>query len=264
MPRKLKLKPKRTRRDHYRRSLNRALWAADRLLERFFDELAAIYYVSVKYLREAVRELAALPFMIKIAVVIGIAGIFVVITQWERIGSFIQSARLQPPAPIAAQASASRPPTIGRPADIAASPAEEPVDETSDEYRARRLGRLIINGAKVNADGSITDKDRTLYLYGIKPFNSKNICKRASGEPWACGLQAYAGLRNAVANKIIVCQPKKILTNGLSVTCRIGDTDIAVMLVNNGLVALDDNVTDAALTNAQSFAKVRKIGIWDR
>jgi len=209
-----------------------------------------------------VRELTALPRVVKIFVAVGIITIFVVITQWERFGFGGQGARTTLTQPAISKLP---PPAQQQPADHSASSSlEDTKAEDAEVLRLKRMGRFIINDTRVNANGSIVSKDRTLYLYGIKPFNSKNICRRASGEPWACGLQAYAGLRNAIEHKTIICEPRKALADGFSVTCRIGTADIAATLVRNGLVELEGNIGDTELMNAQAFAKSQKLGIWDR
>ena len=213
-----------------------------------------------RLLREMIRELAALPRVAQIIVVVGIMTNFFVITQWERLGFGTHH-----PAPSQPATSTLPPQDQQRPAGPSAVPSSENINvEDAETTRAKRIGRLIINDTRVNANGSIVGKDRTLYLYGIKPFNSKNICRRASGEPWACGLQAYAGLRNAIEHQTIICEPRKVLADGLSVTCRIGAADIATTLVRNGLVEVESNIRDPELSDAQAFAKSKKMGIWDR
>jgi endonuclease YncB( thermonuclease family) len=126
------------------------------------------------------------------------------------------------------------------------------------------MARLIIEEPIAQPNGSIIGNHKTLYLHGVKPFDSKKVCARASGERWACGLQAYATLRNTVAKKTIACDPKTLLPNAVTATCHIGATNVALVLVRDGLVELDDNADDADLANAQAFAKNRKLGIWDR
>jgi endonuclease YncB( thermonuclease family) len=122
---------------------------------------------------------------------------------------------------------------------------------------------LVIVEPEIQANGSIIGNGQILYLYGIKQFDSKNVCTRASGERWACGLHAYATLRNATAHKTIICDPKKILQNAVSAICRLGTTDVALTLIRDGLAELDENIEDTEMVNAQAFAKSRKLGIWD-
>jgi endonuclease YncB( thermonuclease family) len=129
---------------------------------------------------------------------------------------------------------------------------------------AKPVRRIVITNPEVESNGSIIANGETYYLYGIKPFNSRQVCTRASGERWACGLHAYATLRNTLAHKTIVCDPKNTLPNGLSVLCRIGSTDVASILVGSGVAELDGSSDDADLAKAQDFAKSHKLGIWNR
>jgi endonuclease YncB( thermonuclease family) len=129
---------------------------------------------------------------------------------------------------------------------------------------AKRLARFIITEPKAQSDGSISGGRETVFLYGIKQFDSKKLCTRASKERWACGLRAYATLRNEIARKTIVCDPKTLLPNAVNAICRIGTTNVALALVRDGIVELDDNADDDELAKAQASAKSAKLGVWDR
>lgn len=61
----------------------------------------------------------------------------------------------------------------------------------------------------------------------------------------------------------MICDPKKVLQNGVSAICRIGTTDVALVLILDGLAELDENIKDTEMVNAQAIAKSRKLGIWD-
>lgn len=214
----------------------------------------------LRLLREMIQELISLPLVIKIFVAIGLVTIFVVITQWERLGFGTQRAAL------IQSATPTLPPQVEqRPADISKASTPENTDaEAAEALRLKRIGPIDIGDPLVQPDGSIKGNGQTLYLYGIKRFTSKDVCTKTTGLKMACGLRAYAGLRNSIEHKEIICDPRKILPNGTAATCRIGKTDIALALVRDGLVELDDNIDDVAMVNAQAFAKGRKLGIWDR
>jgi endonuclease YncB( thermonuclease family) len=212
----------------------------------------------VRILHEMVRAVALLPLIVKVFVGLGILAIFVVVTQWERLTLKHLPVPASPKVSISSQQSEQRsfdfPNTP--PADKAQAAAVE-------SHLVKRIGRLFIAEPQVQFNGSIVGNGQTLYLYGIKQFNSKKLCTRASGERWACGLHAYATLRNAVARKTIVCDPKKLLLNGVSAICRMGTTDVALILIRDGLAELDDNIEDDEMVKAQAFAKSQKLGIWD-
>ena len=213
-----------------------------------------------RLLREMIQALAMLPFAIKVLIAVALVLDFVVITQWDRL--FPKT----PTAPVVQKASVSPPKPEHRIFDFSNMP---PHDETDSEeikkISIKRMAPIVIDGPAANPDGSISADGKLLYLYGIKPFNSKNICTRASGERWACGLHAYATLRNTIAHKEITCEPKASLPNGLSTICRIGTTDVAALLARKGLVEIDENTKDdPELIDAQRFAKDQRLGIWDR
>jgi endonuclease YncB( thermonuclease family) len=213
----------------------------------------------VRILREMVREVVLLPLPIKFFVALAITAIFVVVTQWEQLPFNQPHVADTPKMSISPQQSDQR---------SFDSPEAPPTDKAhaapDDAPLIERMASIVIKEPNVHADGSILGNGQTLYLYGIKQFDSKKLCTRASGERWACGLHAYAGFRNAIAKKTIICDLRRILQNGISAICRIGKTNIALALVRDGLVELDDNVEDAEMLNAQAFAKSRKLGIWDR
>jgi len=210
-------------------------------------------------LREMVREMARLPLLAKIGIGLIIPAIFVVVTQWERL-TFRAPPILAPP-----KGSLLVPTPEVHFNNFHMPPSDDKIPTTvADATPSKRLARLEIADPKVQADGSILGGGETLYLYGIMPFNSKAVCVRASGDRWACGLHAYATLRNSIAKKTIVCDPQVVLPSAVNAVCRLGTTNVALMLVRDGLVQVDENVGDAEMIQAQAFAKSKKLGIWDR
>lgn len=213
----------------------------------------------VRILRKMVREVAMLPLPVKFFVGLMLAVNFVVITQWERLTLKQPAVHDTPKVSISPQKPEQRSfnfPEASDPDKARAAAAEAAL--------AKRMARLIIKDPVAQANGSIIGNGQTVHLYGIKQFDSKTVCTRPSGERWACGLQAYATLRNTTVKKTIICDPKKILSNGVSAVCRIGSIDVALMLVRDGLAELDGNIDDAEMKKAQVSAKSQKLGIWDR
>jgi endonuclease YncB( thermonuclease family) len=129
---------------------------------------------------------------------------------------------------------------------------------------AKRMERIVVTDPQVQPDGTIMAKGQAIYLYGINPFDSKQLCTKSSKERWACGLHAYADLRNSVAQKTIICDPKSIRPGGVTAACRLGETNIAAMLVGHGLAEVAQGVTDSDLLKAQDSARAQRLGIWDR
>lgn len=213
----------------------------------------------IQTLREIVRAVVALPLAVKVLIGVAVLIEFVVVTQWERLpfrqvhSPVVSKVPVSPPEP--EQNSFNFPEVL---------PADKVMTAAVEAALAKRMARVVIEEPTVQANGIITGGGQTLYLYGIKAFDSKAVCTRASGERWACGLHAYATLRNAIAKKTIVCDPKTLLPNAVSAICHLGTTDIALALVRDGLVEVDDKATDSEMAKAQAFAKNQKIGIWDR
>lgn len=180
---------------------------------------------------------------------------FVVITQWEHLRGLSAveiSAALPTPQPQEQTFQFDTPKTTSslREAD-------------AQDFLLRRIAPISITDPKVGRDGTIGSDHQPIALHGIKPFDARNVCTRASGERWACGLQAYATLRNELAYKTIVCEPKQILADSLSATCRMGDQNVAAILVRRGLAETAAGA-DADLIAAQAEARQRKVGIWDQ
>jgi hypothetical protein len=208
---------------------------------------------------EIVQALALLPLYAKVLVAVGLAVWVVVVADWNEIFP-------APPSPAAPAAKVEqRAPAA--PAQAAIRPAEQKSeDRIPVQAPAGGLpGAFTINDPRVAPDGSIRNGEdgAPFFLKELKPFNSKDVCTRSDGERWACGLHAYATLRNSIAHKTIRC------TNDGSkeeprVSCRIGGENLALILVNNGLVELRDGVQDRDLLRAQSKAKAARTGIWNR
>jgi endonuclease YncB( thermonuclease family) len=206
-----------------------------------------------------VRAVAMLPLAAKVLIGLAILIEFVVITQWEHltVGS--------PPAATTPKATLSPQKPEQRSFDFPDARPDEKIQAAAIEADlAKRMARVVIDEPNVEANGSIIANGQAIYLYGIKQFDSKKVCTKASGDRWACGLHAYATLRNSIAHKKIICDPKTILPNGVSAICRLAATDIALTLVRDGLAELDGNIVDAEMVKAQAFARSQKLGIWDR
>ena len=208
-----------------------------------------------RFLREMVRAIAQLSLPIKIAIGAAIVVEFIVITQWEHLWSGSPSHAALP-----APAQPPQPKLPSEPSNVDKSLS----DQQAQAFLIRRMAPISITDPKIERDGRINEGGRYLSLYGVKPFDAKTVCTRSSGERWACGLHAYATLRNELAHKTIVCEPKKIVDEGLSVLCRLDNQDVAAILVRQGLAEVTDAGVSNELLGAQAEARKKKIGIWDR
>lgn len=207
----------------------------------------------MRLLREIVQALTTLPRLAKISIGLAIAIEFVVITQWERL------TLRKPPAP-KIELSAHNPQQS--PASFQ-DRAGDVLTESSFNI-SRSMAPLTIEEPLVQPNGTILGNHQTIYLYGIKPIDSRSVCTRASGDRWACGLNFYATLRNSIAKKTITCDPKTILPKAVTAVCRLGEFDLGLALVRDGMVEADDAVADVEMIKAQQIAKNNKLGIWDR
>lgn len=216
-----------------------------------------VYMRAAPTARDLIREMARLPLAAKIIIGLAILAEFVVITQWDYLASKMFSDSVAVQSPISSREPEQHSPDIR-------SDIDRPTVATVEAPPPIRSIPIIIENPHIEADGSIIGNGQTFHLFGIKQFNSKELCVRASGERWACGLHAYATLRNTVARNRMTCNPTTLRADALVATCSVGTINLAEMLVREGLVQLDDNVDDADLVKAQASARSRKIGIWDR
>ena len=212
-----------------------------------------------QFVREMARAVANLSLPIKFLIGVAILVEFIVITQWEHISP--PKSPVPPPQVAAVAPPKIEPHQLVQPTQPSAPVAATP---TKDAIAiSRQMERAIIAEPNVLPDGVISGGGRTFRLYGIKQLDSKRVCTKASGDRWACGLHAYATLRNTIAKKTIICDPKTILGTMVLARCRLGSVDLALTLVQNGLIETDEP-TDIDLSKAQAVAKIAKIGIWDR
>jgi endonuclease YncB( thermonuclease family) len=115
---------------------------------------------------------------------------------------------------------------------------------------------------EVRANGIIRNGETYILLSDVTPFTSKDVCKKSSGQRWACGLQAYATLHNMIAGHAIECIPRQVDGTNTVASCRLGSTNLAAELLKKGLVKLQPDSSDPELQQAQSYAKSGHIGIW--
>lgn len=123
---------------------------------------------------------------------------------------------------------------------------------------------ITIEDPEVGPDGSISGGAAPFFLAEISRFTSKDVCTRASGERWACGLHAYATLRNSIAHKTIQCTPAAGPDAELLSSCRLDERNLSALLLRDGLAQLRDGIDDEQLLRVQADAKLKRTGIWDR
>jgi hypothetical protein len=140
--------------------------------------VAALSLVT-RLFHEMLGALGRLPFYLKAFIGLAMLLDFIAVTQWERL-SFPRA-----PLPALPQMRIASQPTTN---EIVVSDLSPPALE--DRPPPNTWFEII--DPQVQRNGSLSGNGEVLYLYGIKHFSSKTVCTRASGERWACGLQAYA------------------------------------------------------------------------
>ena len=162
----------------------------------------------VRIAREMVQAVAMLPLAAKVLIGLAILAEFVVITQWEH------PTFRSPPAPVTLKATISPQKPEQRSFSFPEAAAEKTRAAEVEASLAKRMARVFIDEPNVEANGSIIANGQAFYLYGIKQLDSKKVCTKASGDRWACGLHAYATLRNSIAHKKIICDPRRSCRTG--------------------------------------------------
>ncbi len=212
---------------------------------------------GLRLVLDIAQAIALLPFYAKVLVALGLSAWIVLVADWDE----IFPPHVPPPAIRADRSQASEVP----------APPVTPVDRKAEDRipvaaaPSELTGSFTISDPRVGPDGSITNGEDgpPFFLTELKSFSSKDVCTRASGDRWACGLHAYATLRNSIAHKTIQCVNKGSREEP-RITCQMGGENLALILVQNGLVELKDDVQDQDLLRAQAKAKAGLLGIWDR
>ena len=203
---------------------------------------------------EIVQALADLPLYAKVLVALGLSAWIVLIASWDEIF---------PPQAVLPQVEQARPAQDGQKAT--------PSDQKSQDRVLAAVpigeikGTFMVSDPVVGPDGSIKDGEggTPFFIPEIKPFSSKDVCLRSSGERWACGLRAYATLRNSIAHRVIRCQNTGA-PDAPRASCRMDGQNLVLILIQNGLAELKDDVQNQDLRGAEAKAKAERVGIWDR
>src|SRR5690348_7479874 len=134
---------------------------------------------GLRVLLEMAQALALLPLYVKIAVAFALAAWIVLVADWHE---FFPPA--PPPAPLVSQQKPAEPPQV-----------QVPEQKTEDRVAVARpasdlTGNFAVSDPRVGPDGSIREGEDgpAFFLSEIKSFSSKDVCTRADGERWACGL----------------------------------------------------------------------------
>jgi hypothetical protein len=171
----------------------------------------------------------------------------------------VRPAQESAPAPNASPKSAELAPASAQQNPQTADPGAEKAD-----VPLTGLHTFSITNPEVRPDGSIKFGDKSVFLDEVEPFTRKDVCSRASGERWACGLYAFAALQNSIANQTIACSERSATERSVNASCRANGLNIADFVLKSGLARLRPTVSDPDLGRIQERAQTARIGIWDR
>lgn len=206
-----------------------------------------LWQSSLRLCAETAGAVRQLPIPVKAAIAIAVAAEVALIISWHP----GQTSRPE------------RHPVVA----VLSEKASQVPEKLADRVQAPELApdRLItIENPEVGPDGSIKGEGAPFFLAEISRFTSKDVCTRASGERWACGLHAYATLRNAIAHKTIQCTPPAGPEAEPLSSCQLNGLNLSVMLLRDGLADIRPGIDDKQLLRAQAEARLKRVGIWDR
>jgi|GEM_PF-2292443 len=156
--------------------------------------------------------------------------------------------------------SGSAPVRVGPIVRLQKAPEVKQVIPEPAPVEPRRFFRVVVADA-----GTLVAGERTLRLADVDVPAADAECGDAAGHRWSCGTRARTALRRFVRHRAVECLPlgeADLATDGLSVVrCRVGRTDIATWLVENGWASPADAATPT-LTALGETARSENRGLW--
>lgn len=151
--------------------------------------------------------------------------------------------RIEPRQPLSDMGHASPP---------APPPPPVPVDTTA---RPKLLYRPVATAA-----GTVEASGYRIAIEGITVLAAEETCAGDGGASWPCGMAARTAFRNWLRSRAIECnvpdQPQDAL---VSTQCKLGTTDLAAWLVDNGWARASDG---SPLAGNMKKAEEAKLGIF--
>lgn len=126
--------------------------------------------------------------------------------------------------------------------------------------------RRRFDNVRVLADGKIRSGAITISLYGVVLPARDKLCVTPAGARWACGVSAIGALRNMVQSRAIDCTVyghdfKGDEKDRFVGSCRIGQTDIALRLLELGWATLDQSVKERRYLEAAEYGREKGLGL---
>jgi endonuclease YncB( thermonuclease family) len=154
--------------------------------------------------------------------------------------------RVEPRQPLSAMGQA------GPPAPPAPPPDPVPVDNTA---RPVLLYRPVATAA-----GTIEASGYEIALEGIEVIPPEETCNVDGGAAWPCGMAARTAFRNWLRSRAVECNVPGQQTSELIATqCKLGRTDLAEWLVENGWARARDGTP---MVEAMKKAQEARLGIF--
>lgn len=109
-------------------------------------------------------------------------------------------------------------------------PGKEPPAPPPERIIERRLPLPIVETA-----GSLKVGELTLVIDGIEAPAPDAVCTDQAAKAWPCGIKAASALKALVRSRAVTCVVgERQATGTVATRCRIGKTDLATWLVENG------------------------------
>lgn len=121
-------------------------------------------------------------------------------------------------------------------------------------------------GTRVHVmDGdSLRIGERIVRIEGIDAVELRQLCARADGTQWSCGLDARASLRDLVAGGGLACESHEEDRYGRAVSrcATAGTADLGAELVARGWALSGDGRGDGPYLEEEARARAGRRGIW--
>lgn len=113
---------------------------------------------------------------------------------------------------------------------LSRKPGREPPPPPPERVVERRLPLPVVEAA-----GRLRAGDLAIVIDGVDALAADASCEDAAGRHWPCGARAATALKALVRARAVTCVlGEKQASGAVSTSCRLGKTDLALWLVENG------------------------------
>ncbi len=139
---------------------------------------------------------------------------------------------------------------------IGPAPAAAPAPAEADRFTLRFTSRsavTVLDSVTFEAQGI------RYRLSGLEPVDANRICRRGTGERWACGLRARASLSGLLRSEGVRCAPAGRVDDVEVVECRRLGRDVGEVQVRGGHALVADG---GPYAEKEAAAKAASEGVW--